>query len=357
MQTMTVHVNSMDERMRRVLDSCPSLSIPYEPPCWCSNAWLNVAVMMVRQYLDARKCPELRRETIRRPDGGEVSIDWYPSDLPSDAPVLGILHTITGSSRAQAGFMRYAAGRGWRCCVLNRRGHSGMPLRVPCFSLLGNVDDTIAMVDRIKACHPTSFIALAGVSAGSGAVVTYIGHQGDSTLINAAASLCPAWDLSKSFDFLLQTHPRMDRYILNTCKDFFLREPKNRAALAQVPNEVEAALGSSTMNEFLVASVPLAGSQSLEEYYKRNNPMQFAFANRTPCLVLNALDDFLCVKENIRTDLIDATENYILIITDKGSHIGYTEASANCGNYMWRITMDFFETVRSDRSVATQARS
>ena len=55
---------------------------------------------------------------------GEVSIDWADDEisknLPIEAPVLGILHTITGSARQNAGFMQYAARRGWRSCVLNR---------------------------------------------------------------------------------------------------------------------------------------------------------------------------------------------------------------------------------------------
>ena len=33
--------------------------------------------------------------------------------------------------------------------------------------------------------------------------------------------------------------------------------------------------------------------------------MEYVFGNETPTLVLNALDDFLCVKENINRDLID----------------------------------------------------
>ena len=128
--------------------------------------------------------------------GGEVSVDWWPEEdeLPHDAPILGLvlslsaitlpplyhhhtitvpplhhhhhcaplglLHTVTGRSTQEAGFMRYARARGhhtitapslhhhrtstapslhrhcclgWRPCVLNRRGHSGMPLRVPRF--------------------------------------------------------------------------------------------------------------------------------------------------------------------------------------------------------------------------------
>jgi len=346
---MTLHVNSTDDRMRRIVAACPSLSVPYRPPWWCFNSWVNVVAMIWKERRDVRLCPELRRDTIIRPDGGEVSVDWYPADgLNDDAPVLGILHTITGSSRQQSGFMRYATSRGWRCCVLNRRGHSGMLLRVPSFSIMGNVDDTVAMVDHVKALHPKSFLALAGLSAGSGVVVNYIGREGSEVACDAAASLCPAWDISKSWDYLHQRYAFMDRYILEGCKNFFLRLPENQEVLQHRASNVKAALSASTMNEFTTAIIPFTGASDMDEYQRQNNPMIHAFGNKTPCLILNALDDFLCVKENIRFDLIESVKDYLLIVTRAGSHVAYTE-SGPCGNYMWRITMDFFETVRADR--------
>lgn len=61
---------------------------------------------------------DLHRDTIICPDGGEISLDWandeISKNLPQDAPVIGILHTITGSARQNIGFMRYCASRGWR---------------------------------------------------------------------------------------------------------------------------------------------------------------------------------------------------------------------------------------------------
>jgi len=260
--------------------------------------------------------------------------------------VLGILHTITGGSDQQIGFMRYAARRGWRSCVLNRRGHSGMPLRVPNFSILGNIDDTCAMVKNIRAAHPRSFIGLAGISAGSGQVVSYIGREGDAAPVDAAASLCPAWDITQSFDYVQARYPFMDSYITKGIQKFFLLRPENREALAQLPQAVDAALEAKNLNDFVKAATPLAGCSDLSQYYAENNPMAHAFNNTTPCLVLNALDDFLCVKENIRLDIVESTQHYAVLVTDSGSHIAYTEGSLGEGSYMWRLTMDFFEAVK-----------
>jgi len=346
-----LHIKPGDARMQRLCKNTSALKEEYRAPWWCCNTWLNVAVMLIKEKLLEDSVP-MRRETLIRPDGGEVSVDYADDEstraLAADAPVLGILHTITGSSGQQAGFMKYATARGWRPCVLNRRGHSGMPLRVPHFSLLGNIDDTVAMVDTIRQQYPDSFIALAGISAGSGQVVSYIGREGDRTAVGAAASLCPAWDISKSFEHLEHRYPSMDFRMTRTVQTFFLARPENMKAFQGMEDVVETVKGARTLNEFISTAAPLAGCKNVEEYFEQNNPMVFAFGNKTPTLVLNALDDFLCVKENIRLDLIEKAENYAVLVTEEGSHIAYTEGMLGGSSYMWRIAMDFFEAALSD---------
>jgi len=338
--------------MRDVISRCPTLHEVYRPPFFCRWPWINVLVTIIKEKLWSNKIP-LQRQTIICSDGGEVSIDWADDErtknLPSDAPILAILHTITGSSRQNCGFMSYASERGWRSCVLNRRGHSGMPLRViPHFSIMGNVDDTVVMVSRIREKFPHNFIGLAGLSAGSGQVVSYIGREGEAVKANAAASLCPAWDISKAFGRLQTKYPRLDRYITQSVINLFIREPRNQPALSSMPAEVVSRAEKCThLEELMGAAAPLAGCRNLEHFYAENNPMRFYGGNRIPCLVLNALDDFLCLKENIRVDLKDTIVNYVLYVTQYGSHVGYNEGWLATGNYMWRLTLDFFDTVRA----------
>ena len=64
---------------------------------------------------------------------------------------------------------------------------------------------------------------MAGISAGSGQVVSYIGREGDKAKINVAASLCPAWDISSAFQKLQNTHPWLDRYVrkVGMIQEFF----------------------------------------------------------------------------------------------------------------------------------------
>ena len=51
------------------------------------------------------------------------------------------------------------------------------------------------------------------------------------------------------------------------------------------------------------------------------------------------------MKENIQVQLAEDHHSVLLLVTNEGSHIGYQENS-ECGNYMWRLSVDFFESVR-----------
>ena len=242
--------------------------------------------------------------------------------------------------------MTYAANRGWRSCVLNRRGHSGMTLKVvPHFSVMGNVDDTVLMVDRMRKHYPNNFIGLAGISAGSGQVVSYIGREGGQVRVNAATVLCPAWDMPSWLTYLQNKYPWLDGYLTRGIQDHYLKPIRNQPALQAMQKTVEKALTAKNLAEWMEYAAPLAGCRDLNHYYQENNPMQFFQGNTIPALVLNALDDFLSLKENIRYDVKDQVMNYALAITDYGSHIAYNEGSFAQGSYMERVTLDFFDAV------------
>ncbi len=78
-------------------------------------------------------------------------------DCLLQAPIVIILHTITGNSKSCTSLAQYANARGWRACVFNRRGHD-QPLTSGRFNLMGDVADTIAMTSRIQARYPGCFL-------------------------------------------------------------------------------------------------------------------------------------------------------------------------------------------------------
>ena len=63
-----------------------------------------------------------------------------------------------------------------------------------------------------------------------------------------------------------------------------------------------------------------------------------------PCLVLNALDDFLCLKENIRTDVNEDAQYHILKLTEQDRHAAFNEGIFAQRNFMWKLTLDLLST-------------
>merc|ERR1711981_823717 len=266
------------------------------------------------------------RELLTMEDGGTVSID-FPDDshLPPDAPLVIFLHTITGSSSDTGHYMRYAMRRGWRSCVFNRRGHGRVCLTSPTFNVMGDATDTKAQVDFVTAKYPeASFLGMVGISAGSGLLVTYLGKEGDNTPVQAACSLCPAYDISQAFTKVAENYAMVDSHILTSMKKCFVHPNKN-ILRTKSRSALENCTNSNTINEFLNSHYPFAGYDTLDEYFLDNNPMEFVDAIVRPLLVVNSEDDMVCLAENIREDLFQSLGGGLLLRTRKGAHIAYNE--------------------------------
>ena len=89
-----------------------------------------------------------------------------------------------------------------------------------------------------------------------------------------------------------------------------------------------------------------AGFDSLEEYYRDSNPMNWVDDIFCPTLIINSEDDMVCLPENIREDVILSLGGALLLRTQKGSHIAFNEGILGEGNYQSRIAFEFLESAR-----------
>merc|ERR1719347_1073344 len=345
------------ETVERIIERTESLSRPrYTPTLWAAGSWANLALLVMKQSWDKRwRCSDFTTERILLPDGGSVSVDW-PSQsqhLPPDAPMVIFLHTITGSSRDTSHYLRAASSRGWRSCVFNRRGHT-MPLTSPKFNVMGDAEDTRLMVEHVMAEYPeTSYLGMVGISAGSGLLVTYLGKEGDRTPVQAACSLCPAYDISQAFRRLSSLFPAVDSYILQSMKRRFLA--KNTEVLStSSPEALSSCQQAETIQQFVEAHVALAGFNSVEEYYEDSNPMMWVGNIVRPLLIINSEDDMVCLPENIREDVVLQHGGALLLRTKRGAHIAFNEGAFGQGNYLSRVSLDFLESARNLQNMKTE---
>tara|TARA_B100000795_G_scaffold260221_1_gene235877 strand:+ start:152 stop:1345 length:1194 start_codon:yes stop_codon:yes gene_type:complete len=341
------------QHIQAIVERTPSLLFPnYAPPFWIFNSWINLIVFIVKQrfstYNDRRQ-QILHREYVATDENATatLSIDYLNDKttqlLPSDAPLLLILPTITGSGPSHTYVMKMAAQRGWRTACLNRRGLADS-LTTPRFNVMGDQDDTVLQVNCIKQKYPESkYTSMMGLSAGSGLLVTYLGSTGKNCGVDAATCLCPAYDINQAFKTFRDAYPYVDQFLLKDVQKKFILQ--NETLLRSFNNDaVNDCCKASSVDGILRAQIPFTGSCNEKEFFIRSNPMEYVFGIRCPVMIVNSSDDMVCLPENIREDIAQENGGVLLVRTEEGSHIAYSEGMFGSGNYLIRISLDFLES-------------
>jgi predicted alpha/beta-fold hydrolase len=353
--------------MRSLLEATPALHRVIDAPLLLQSSAMQLLAYLLKQRLDA---PErFERETIRAPDGGEIAVDWHAPErdddtgvaLAEDAPVIAVMHTLTGTSRDFAGFARCASARGFRVAVLLRRGHLGRPLATPRFNLLGSADDLDAHVRAVRRAFPNARRLFAyAESAGTGLAVRYAGEKGSTCAFDAMTMVCPGYDTGEGGAFS-RFEPALDRHLLRSVKKTFLfganaatwRAWSKSAARAARPSFDDLAR-TRTMAEFQRAAYGAEGFDSLEEYHDRTNPMGTVLGIETPTLVINADDDPVCAPSNVDDNVFcfdGADTSRALVRTPIGTHCCFYEGRTLVPRNSWAhvAALDFFQAVAEEK--------
>jgi len=320
-----------------------------------------------------------------------VSFDWllhrddadgdgFGGEGPGDArPIVVVIPTITGKPRDYACLALAARKRGYRCVAFNRRGHAGLRLRSARFNIMGDAHDCARMVEALHNQYPKAFLALVGVSAGSGLVVRYCGEAGararDKFNVGCAVSISPGYNIADAFAVMDKDQPFYARQIVAGIQRVFLR--RNKDVLRAADSEAyDKASRATSMVGFIEAAAPLMGAgdtnatRGLEQYWKMSNPMEVAERIRVPTLVINAMDDPICLPSNVEAnqDLFDRPEMPGLLVKTKlGSHCAFRETVASSGgdgdvcglslgpeaggDWSARVALDFADAVRATEGV------
>ncbi|KAK3275563.1 hypothetical protein CYMTET_16314 [Cymbomonas tetramitiformis] len=343
---------------QQVFSKMPSLKSAFRPPIFAFNGHLQIILMQIMQRLDSRKDIQFAREHVPLKDGGEVALDWaIPPDIfriPHHAPVVIILHTITGDSVDCVQAIRSAHKAGMHAVVFLRRGHLGIPRPTPQYNLLGSTADMRVMVDRVHRKHPMSKLLGIGISAGTGCLVRYLGEENLSNRYPfvAGACVCPGYDTRLGLAFARMKHGLFgfyDWYILKVVKRVFLQQLQSED-LARMPKGTKECLEARSLGELQENGYMLEGFDSVEEYVDNTNPVGVASHIKTPMLALNAKDDPVCVHQNVEDNvhLFDGSDHHrMLVLTERGSHCCYFEGMFVPKEmpWCWPVVFEYFEAV------------
>lgn len=285
----------------------------YRAPRWLPGAHLQTIWPAL-----ALRAPQVayRRERWSSPDGDFVDLDWC--DGGNDrGPLVVLFHGLEGSSASPycRALATGARARGWRVVVVNWRGCSGEPNRMPRAYHSGDSDEVDWILRRLRPDYAV------GVSLGGNALLTWLGRQGlDAPPIRAAAAISAPQDLQAGAQALARGFNRV-------YAEHFLRTLRSKSLqmLARHPGlfPAQRVAAARTFFEFDdCVTAPLHGFAGAIDYWTRSSSRQYLGAIALPTLVLNALNDPFLPPEALATRR-EASRHVTLDYPRTGGHVGF----------------------------------
>ena len=260
----------------------------YRAPGWLANPHLHT---IYGSLFVASPRVAYRRERWETPDGDFVDIDHV--DGPPEAPRVALFHGLEGSSASPYArmLMHRVSQRGWRGAVVNFRGCSGEPNRLPRAYHSGDWQEVDWLLARLAAGSRGAPLYAAGVSLGGNALLKWLGERGEA----ARAIVARAAAVSAPLDLMAAGEALGRGFSLLYAKHFLATLKRGAAAKhARFPGsfDFERMRHSRTLREFDdVVTAPLHGFRDTDDYWTRASSKPLLGNIAVPTLVLNARDD------------------------------------------------------------------
>ena len=287
--------------------------------------------------------PPYRRQRWDTPDGDFIDLDWV--DGVPGQPCVVLFHGLEGSSNSAYArtLMRAIHARGWHGVVVNFRGCSGEPNRLPRAYHSGDATEVDWILRRLHALRWPALFAT-GVSLGGNVLLKWLAENAPADqaagLLNAAATVSAPVDLAAA-------ESELARGVKRAYVRYFLRSliPKALEKAARFPDLMDAATirRSRTLREFDEAvTAPLHGFRDAADYYTRASAGPLLGLIKTPTLLLHASDDpFL--PFSAMPAVTDLPREITPDFFAQGGHVGFVQG-AWPGNIAWlpqRLLMYF----------------
>ncbi len=295
----------------------------YRAPRWFANAHLHT----IYGSALAKKAPvAYRRERWETPDGDFVDTDHV--DAPPDRPWVVLFHGLEGSSDSAyaRALMSKVKARGWRGTVLNFRGCSGEPNRLPRAYHSGDSTEVDWVLRRLQPLRHGAPLYAAGVSLGGNALLKWLGETGEAArgIVDRAAAVSAPVDLMAAGDALGKG------FALVYAKHF-LATMKRRAEAkhARFPGSFDLARmrRSRTLREFDdVVTAPLHGYRDTDDYWTRASAKPLLANVAVPTLLLNAADDPFLPREAL-PEAHEVSSAVRREFPETGGHVGFVAGS------------------------------
>jgi hypothetical protein len=291
-------------------------SSAFKPAWWLPGPHLQT---LFPHIFRKRNAPALTRERIELDDGDFLDIDWSGND---SGPLVLLLHGLEGSIRSHyaTGLMNALSRCGFQVVLLNFRGCSGEPNRLPRSYHSGDTEDVDTILDRLCRRHPQRPVYIVGTSLGGNVLLKWLGENPDQTLVKKAVAI------SVPFELNIAAH-RLERGLSRLYQAHLLyklrRSTRRKSARMALPIDASRLSRIKSFRQFDdQVTAPLHGFDGVDDYYRRASSRPFIKNIKTPTLILHALDDPFMTADAVPED-DELGPGVQLELSETGGHVGF----------------------------------
>ncbi|HUE97561.1 MAG TPA: alpha/beta fold hydrolase, partial [Longimicrobiaceae bacterium] len=244
---------------------------PFRPAWWLPGGHAHTIAGRFIRPLDRGP---LRAERLELPDGDFVDLHEGPETLPTDSPIVLILHGLEGcyASNYVATVSRALAAEGIRAIRFNFRGCSGAMNRLARFYHAGETGDLHQVIAAIRERSPAAPLGAVGFSLGGNVLLKYLGERG----AEAREGLAAAAAVSVPFDLAAGTRRLEEPGLTRVYMRYFIRKLRRKARAKRevlAPAcEVDRAIGARTIRAYDDAlTARLHGFRDAWHYYDESS--------------------------------------------------------------------------------------
>lgn len=312
----------------------------FRPSWWLPGAHLQTQFPTVFR----RKPPlHLRRERIELPDGDFIDLDWNGN---RGEHIILVLHGLEGSANSPyAAGILFALGKGgYHAVLMNFRGCSGEPNRLPRGYHSGETGDLDYVVHYIRSLYPEKALGVIGFSLGGNVLLKWLGEKGGDAPVDAAVAISVPFSLAPCANRLNTGFSRFYQWYLLRKLKRSLKRKQQRMTLP-VPGTRDRRLKSLRGFDHHITA-PLHGFRGAEHYYAESSSRHWLKQIAVTTLVLHAADDPFMTSE-----VIPANEELSPAITfelsRRGGHVGFITGRRPWSPRYWleQRVIEFFHDV------------
>ncbi|KAJ2752912.1 medium-chain fatty acid ethyl ester synthase/esterase 2 [Coemansia aciculifera] len=330
---------ALGEQLRTM---CPTLADPtkaYYIPSWVMPGGDMQTIYLYTQHFKPAGCPvSYEREIFEFSDGGKAAIDWAQprQDALPGSPLIILVPGIAGGSHdyyARSFIHRISQQPyGYQVVVLHSRGCNGVDLHTPKAFHAGMTEDLREFVKHLAENRPKSPLIGIGFSLGANILTKYVGEEGASCRLVAAASVCNPFDIDTTVRAMcVPTIKNRFLYAAALTRSLISVFTSNQKVIlaGEVALDAKRIVSARNINEFNEEyTIKVFGYQSAKELNVGGSCIHYLKDIQVPMLFINALDDPMCYRRTIPFDDIAKNPNLVLACTRYGGHLAYFEGTS-----------------------------